>query len=225
MRKVYPVIMKSRKAIAAAVGIVIILSLCGTLAARTVFAAEKAISVTDTKESSEAVLGSNTDSEVLKVYKKTVYNDTGCTVILPNGYTADGNVAGMYISDRSPMDSSNIYYTVSEDADAEVLREVLDSGDYRNRVEQRFKEAYGAKAAIGSFLQEKVQVDGCPAYRIKLSCTLNDMTMEQLIYVIAADKVYTITYSQSADDERMEDFEKSARTIRMSFRDTEERIS
>ena len=41
--------------------------------------------------------------------------------------------------------------------------------------------------------------------------------MEQLIYIIIADKVYTITYSQSADDERMEEFRKSAETIRLVF--------
>ena len=43
------------------------------------------------------------------------------------------------------------------------------------------------------------------------------MQMDQLVYIIAADKVYTVTYSQSADDERMEDFKKSAETIQVVF--------
>ncbi len=41
--------------------------------------------------------------------------------------------------------------------------------------------------------------------------------MEQLIYIIVADKTYTITYSQSIDDERMEEFQKSGKTIELVF--------
>lgn len=41
--------------------------------------------------------------------------------------------------------------------------------------------------------------------------------MEQLVYIIVADKTYTITYSQSADDEKMDEFKESAETIHVVF--------
>lgn len=208
--------MKNKKfAAIAAAGTLAILSLCGTLAMNTVFAAEERISITG--GSTDTALQAYADTEVLKVYKKDIYKDTGCTVLLPTGYVAHDSVKGMYISERNPVDSSNIYYTVMEDADAALLRASLESDEYKNRTEQKFKEAYGAGAAVSSYKMEKTTVDGCPAYKIKLACTVDDMTMEQLIFIIVADKTYTITYSQSPDDERMEDFEQSVKTVRMVF--------
>lgn len=208
--------MRNKKfAVIAAAGTLVILSLCGTLAMNTVFAAEERISITS--GNTDTALQAYADAEVLKVFKKDIYNDTGCTVVLPAGYIAHQSIKGMYVSERNPVDSSNIYYTVTEDADAELLRASLEADEHRNKTERRFKDAYGAGAVMSSYKLEKTTVDGCPAYRIKLACTVDDMTMEQLIYIVVADKTYTITYSQASDDERMEEFEQSAKTIRMVF--------
>lgn len=208
--------MRNKKlAVIAAAGALVILSLCGTLAMNTVFAAEERISITS--ERTNTALQAYADTEVLKVFKKEIYNDTGCTVILPAGYVAHESIKGMYISERNPVDSSNIYYTVTEDTDAEILRASLESDAYRSKTERKFKEAYGAGAVMNAYKLEKTTVDGCPAYKIKLACMVDNMTMEQLIYIVVADKTYTITYSQASDDERMEEFEQSAKTIRMVF--------
>ena len=40
----------------------------------------------------------------------------------------------MYLSERNPLDSSNIYYAVSENVDAEEIKCLLDSGDYQIRI-------------------------------------------------------------------------------------------
>lgn len=208
--------MKNRKiAVAAAVGTIVILTFCGTLAAKTVFAAEEVVVITDAN--SETALQADTEAEVLKVFKNEKYKDTGCTVKLPTGYIASDSIKGMFISERNPIDSSNIYYSVSDNVDAKALRTAMTTDDYKKRVETKFKEAYGADSSITSYEIENTEVDGCPAYKIKLSCSMDNMVMEQLIFVIAADKVYTITYSQSTDDEKMEDFEKSAKSIRMVY--------
>lgn len=213
--------MKNKKMVAAAAAATILLLALGggTIAAKTVFAAEKVVM---TEENSSTVLHNNLDTEILKVYKEEFYHDTGCTMILPAGYVISDSVQGMYISDRSPIDSSNIYYTVSESTDSKMLRETLSGADYKERTEQRFKEAYGADAEIKKFDFKETKIDGCPAYQIKLSCVLQDMTIEQLIYIVAADKTYTITYSQSADDERMEEFEVSAKSIHVIFEENPE---
>ncbi len=213
--------MKNKKVAAlAAAGTLTILAVCGTFAVKTVFAAEERISISGTEEAGQATLKDDADTGALTVYKKEVYNEEGCTLLLPEGYVASDSIDGMYVSERRPVDSSNIYYSVSEAADAEALSNALDSGAYETEAEKSFKEAYGAEAALGSYQVQKLTVDGCPAYKIELTCTLEDMTMEQLIYIIAADRTYTITYSQSTDDERMEEFEQSARTIRLVFDET-----
>lgn len=208
--------MKNRRmAVLAAAGTIVILALGGTLAARTVFAAEQKVAITS--ENSGTMLHALADVEVKKVYKDSVYGDTGCSVVLPAGYVKSESVKGMYLSEHHPLDSSNIYYTVSENVDTDIVNQMLNSDDYKRKTEQKFKESYGAGAAISDYKMTKMTIDGCPAYRIELSCTVEEMQMDQLTFIIMADKTYTITYSQSSDDERMEEFEESAETIQVVF--------
>lgn len=206
-------------AVAAVAGILITLISGTTLAAKTVFAAER-ISITNEEQS--ATLQEHAQIEVLSVYKNEKYRDTGCTVILPEGYIADSEIKGMYVSERNPIDSSNIYYSVVENVGAEDLKEAMDAEAYKRKAERKFKEVYGADAKITSYRFKTVEIDGCPAYEIKLSCSVQGVTLEQLIYIITADQIYTITYSQASDDERMKEFEKSAETIRIVFEGEQE---
>lgn len=198
--------------VSAAVATVAILSLGGMFAADTVLAAEEIAEL-----AGSTILQASVDTEIKAIYKRTFYNDTGCTLVLPTGYVASEEVPGMYLSEYNPVDSSNIYYTVSENIDAAVLEAAMDSGEYKETAEAKFKETYGDGASVISYRMVKAETDGCPSYKIELSCQVDDMQMDQLVYIIAADKVYTITYSQSADDERMEDFKKSAETIQVVF--------
>lgn len=208
--------MKNKKIAALAVaGAAVVLIVCGTFAAKTVRAAEE--SVTISSEVADTALQARADVEVMQVYKNTFYGDTGCTMVLPAGYVASDSIKGMYVAERHPMDSSNVYYTVAENADAEALSEAIKTEQYKDQIEARFKASYGEDAQLDSYQVEETKISGCPAYKIRLSCSAGDMQMDQLIYIIMADQVYTITYSQSADDERMEDFEKSAETIQVFF--------
>ena len=78
-------------------------------------------------------------------------------------------------------------------------------------------ETYGQDASVVDFRYTKTEISGCPAHKIELVCRTDNAEMEQLIYIIVADKTYTITYSQSIDDERMEEFQKSGKTIELVF--------
>lgn len=207
--------MKKKKmaAMAAAVlGAAVVFVSGGILAGKTVFAAEGAAA-----PAGGTVLQSVADAEVRAVYKKASYGDAGCTLTLPAGYVISGETPGLYLSERYPVDSSNIYYTVSENIDAEALEEAMEAEEYRRTAEAEFREAYGEEASIIGYHMEKTETDGCPSYKIELSCKAGDMQMDQLVYIIAADRVYTVTYSQSADDGRMEQFKKSAETIQLVF--------
>ena len=185
----------------------------GMFAVSTVFAAEQKAAADSGM--SRTQLHALTGMEAKRAYKKEVYGDLGCTVVLPDGYVPSGDVKGMYLAERNPLDSSNIYYTASENVDGEALDQMLGSEEYKKRMEEKLKETYGEQAMVDRFQYTKTEVSNCPAHKVELSCKAGETEMEQLIYIIIADKVYTITYSQSADDERMEEFRKSAETIRL----------
>ncbi len=211
--------MKKKKTAAialGAVGTIAMLAIGGRFTADTVQAAGEIAALTD-----NTVLQAAVDTEIKAVYKNMIYNDTGCTLMLPVGYVASEEVPGMYVSERHPVDSSNIYYTVSENINAGDLEAAMDSDEYKQVAESRFREAYGEGASITAYRMTKAVTDGCPSYKIEMSCKVDDMQMDQLVYMIAADKVYTVTYSQSADDDRMEEFKKSAETIRVVFEQQE----
>lgn len=200
--------------ILAAAGAAAALFCSSMFAANTVFAAGETAGSGGTSETQICVL---TGAEVKRAYKKELYGDLGCALTLPDGYVPSEEIKGMYISERNPLDSSNIYYAVSEDVDTEALNEMLGSDEYKERMEQKLKEAYGQQAVIEAFRYTGTEIDGCPAHKVELSCQSGDDKMEQLVYIIVADKVYTITYSQSADDERMDEFKKSAESIHIVF--------
>ena len=198
--------------ILAAAGTAILLATGGVFAVNTVFAAEEISELAD-----HAILQASIDKEIQPVYKRMSYNDAGCTLMLPTGYMASQETPGMYLSEYYPLDSSNIYYSVSENTDTASLETAMDSEEYKQTAEAKFKETYGEEASITSYRMTKTERNGCPSYQIEMSCQVGDMQMDQLVYIIAADKVYTITYSQSADDERMDDFKKSLNTIQVVF--------
>lgn len=201
--------------ILAGAGAAVLLFFGGMFAVNTVFAAEQRAAIDSGMSGTQ--LHALTGMEAKKAYKKEVYGDLGCTVVLPDGYVPSESVKGMYLSERNPLDSSNIYYTASENADGEALDEMLGSDEYKKRMEEKLKETYGQNAVVDRFQHTKTEVSGCPAHKVELSCRAGEIEMEQLIYIIIADKVYTVTYSQSADDERMEEFRKSAETIQLVF--------
>lgn len=202
------------------IGILVAAGAAAALFFGSMFAADTVFAAAETAGDGET-LGTQicalTSAEVKRAYKKELYGDLGCTLTLPDGYVPSGEIKGMYISERNPLDSSNIYYAVAEDVDTEALNEMLGSDEYKERMEQKLKETYGQQAVIENFRYTGTDIDGCPAHKVELSCRSGDAEMEQLVYIIMADKVYTITYSQSADDERMDEFKKSAESIHIVY--------
>lgn len=201
----------------AAAGAAAALFIGGIFPGNTVFAAEEGGAINNGISGNR--IHAFADTEARKAYKRDRYGDVGCRVILPEGYVRSGTTKGMYLSERNPLDSSNIYYAVSENVDAEEIKCLLDSGDYQIRMEEKLKETYGSQASLVSFHNTELDISGCPAYKVEVSCQMDNAVMEQLIYIIIADKTYTLTYSQSADDERMEEFQKSGETIEVVFAD------
>lgn len=146
-----------------------------------------------------------------------------CALLIPAGYQPSEEIEGMYVHERRPLDSSNIYYTVSPgDADGKVS-EKLTKEIYEETIEDTFsEEGWEIDLQIESF--EEIDMEGVPGYKIRSTYDVGDGRIEQLTYLIMADDTYTITYSQMADDQLMADFDISGDEIRL-IRDEESSLA
>ena len=136
-----------------------------------------------------------------------------CAVLIPAGYHESEEIPGMYIHERSPLDSSNIYYTVSEGSGGNVSRE-LTKESYQKLVEEAYRES-GQEISVTIESFERIDMEGVPGYKVCSTCKIVDDMMQQLAYMILGEDTYTITYSQMNDDELMADFEISDGEIRL----------
>lgn len=137
-----------------------------------------------------------------------------CAVMIPASYQESEEVPGMYVHNRNPLDSSNIYYTVSEGSESGMVSSALTQETYEKVLEEAYKQA-GQKVDLVIESFEEIDMEGVPGYKIRSSYQVEDGQIEQLAYLIIAQDTYTITYSQMSDDELMADFEISDGEIRL----------
>ena len=137
-----------------------------------------------------------------------------CAVMIPAGYQESEETPGMYLHERAPLDSSNIYYTVSEGSGNGLVSDDLTKEDYREIMTEALKKG-GRTGSLFVESFEEIDMEGIPAYKIRSSYEETDNVIEQLTYLIMAEDTYTITYSQAGDDELMADFEVSDGEIRL----------
>ncbi|MBD5471951.1 MAG: hypothetical protein HDR20_03325 [Lachnospiraceae bacterium] len=137
-----------------------------------------------------------------------------CALLIPVGYKPSEEIEGMYVHERSPLDSSNIYYTVSQGNEDGKISEKLTREVYEETIEKAFsEEGWEIDLQIESF--EEIDMEGVPGYKIRSTYAVEDGQIEQLTYLIMAHDTYTITYSQMADDQLMTDFDISGDEIRL----------
>lgn len=137
-----------------------------------------------------------------------------CAVLIPEGYHESEEVPNMYIHEKSPLDSSNIYYSVSEGSGKGRVSRGLNKESYRKIMEEAYqKQGQKVRISIDSF--EEIDMNGFPGYKIRSTFDMGEGKIEQLAYLILAENTYTVTYSQMSDDELMADFEISDGQIRL----------
>lgn len=136
-----------------------------------------------------------------------------CAVMIPVGYYPSEEIPGMYLHEMAPLDSSNVYYSITEGGNG-LVSDTLTGEEYKKELEQAFaKEGQKISVEIASF--EEVTMDGVPAYKIRSAYETDGNRIQQLTYMILGEDTYTVTYSQSEDDELMADFEISDGEIRL----------
>ncbi|MCM1122862.1 MAG: hypothetical protein NC416_09785 [Eubacterium sp.] len=135
-----------------------------------------------------------------------------CTFDLPEGFEESEEMAGMYVTGRYPLDASTIYYTAMEQ---DIALQLLTEEAFKEQMQESLREAYGEDIEVTVDNFENIEVSGYPAFRIRCRYQVNQIEITQLEYAINADKSYMITYSQTGDYDRMEEYEASAATIRV----------
>lgn len=136
-----------------------------------------------------------------------------CAVMIPMGYYPSEEIPGMYLHKMAPLDSSNVYYSVAEGGDG-LVSDTLTKEEYKKELEQAFA-ANGQEISVEVSSFEEVDMDGVPAYKIRSAYETEGNKIQQLTYMILGEDTYTITYSQSEDDELMADFTVSDGEIRL----------
>lgn len=138
----------------------------------------------------------------------------GCTFDLPEGFEASEDVEGMYVTGRYPIDASSIYYV---QMDQDMALQLMTEESFKEHTQDTFREVYGEEVDLIVDSFEQIEMQGYPAFKILCHYQVEDVKVTQLAYVINADKSYVITYSQTSDYDRMEEYEASAETIRVEY--------
>lgn len=138
----------------------------------------------------------------------------GCSFTLPEDFSESEDIEGMYVTKRYPIDASTIYYVALS---RDVALQLMTEETFKAQAEENFLKEYGEEIEVHIDSFERITIDGCPAFRILCHYQVGDTKMSQLEYAINADKSYVITYSQTDDYDRMEEYEASAETIHLEF--------
>lgn len=201
--------MKRWKALLAGLAVAGVAGLCGCK--------EEVITVADIQSED----GEDTQYIEMKEFElKETEEDDGreeirhCVVRIPEGYYQSEEIPGMYLHEKAPLDSSNIYYSCASGAEQGKVSDTLTGEEYKKSIEEAFqKRGQDVTLQISSF--EELDMEGIPAYKIRSEYETEGNSIQQLTYLVLADNTYTITYSQSRDDELMADFEISEGEIRL----------
>ncbi|MCR5595449.1 MAG: hypothetical protein K6G12_06350 [Lachnospiraceae bacterium] len=134
----------------------------------------------------------------------------GITYNLPEGFIEDPDYPGMYVTERYPIDASNMVYT---ELDADYTLQLMDEAYFEETVENIFASRYGQAIDVTITEYTSYEIDNIPALRVKVEYDLADNHVTSLMIIVNGTKTYTVIYTQNHDYDRMELFEASAASI------------
>ena len=137
---------------------------------------------------------------------------TGITFEIPEGFESLAGTPGMYVTDRYPIDASNVVYS---ELGIDYTLQLMDESYFKQLVADKFAEQYEKKVDVNITEFKHMEIDGVPAIRLKAEYDLEDNHMSQLMIVINGSKTYSLVYTQTQDYDRMDAFEESASSIRV----------
>lgn len=133
-------------------------------------------------------------------------NISYCAILIPSDYHKSESEEGMYVSDVYPLESSNIYYSVTDSSSVGAIDEDLTKDEYEKAIENACDSVGNhIDLMIDDFSAE--EFEGIPSYKIRSHYTPDQgKDIQQLCYIIMGSKTHVITYTQVSDDELLMDF-------------------
>ena len=153
------------------------------------------------------------EEEFFEIQKFSLKNTKGvdrenigyCAVLIPIDFVKKDGCEGMYVSTLYPLDSSNIYYTISDAYNDGYIDENLTAQNYEQIMESAFRaDDDPTDIEIDKF--ETIDMSGIPCFKIRSHYVVDGQVIQQLTYIVMASQTHTITYTQVSDDELMVDF-------------------
>ena len=128
-----------------------------------------------------------------------------CAILIPAGFHRSEEIPGMYVSELYPMDSSNIYYSVSDALSVGAIDDNLTAEDYEKALESGFSsKGQNIDVTVDEFSKE--EMEGVPCFKIRSHYSVGDENLQQLTYIILGSDTHVISYTQMSDDELLADF-------------------
>ena len=150
----------------------------------------------------------NMDTSIINSTRKT----KGCTFTLPEGFEESEDMTGMYLNEHYPVDASTIYY---KEMDQDASLQLMSKEIFLENMKKKLERSYGSGVDLEIQSFEKIEISGFPSFKILYDYSNGDVAFTHLQYIINADKTYVITYSQTDEYDRMEEFAESAETIQV----------
>lgn len=158
---------------------------------------------------SEALEAKGLDTRLADGYLTT----KAVTFELPEGFKESSDKKGMYITRRYPIDATNILYA---ELPVDYTLQLMDKEYFKSMIEELFlvEEEESVDVTISEFSPKKI--DGVPGFRIKAEYDLDGNHITHLMMIINGSKTYTLIYTMTDDYDRLDWFEESIKTIKVS---------
>lgn len=138
-----------------------------------------------------------------------------CAILVPSGFVPSEEVEGMYVSDRYPMDSSNIYYTIVEPDEIGIVDGNMTEESFLMAMQDAAYYDLSEKRDIVVDSFEKESIDDVPCIKIRSHYSIGKKDVQQLIYIVIANKTHVVTYTQISDDDLLADFIQDEGNIKL----------
>lgn len=134
---------------------------------------------------------------------------------MPEGFIELGD--GMYYAPGYPNDTANINIMTSEH-DTITFQYTKES--YCDAVKNLYDQRFGLKVDITCSEFTRTTINGCKALIVRISYSIDNMEIVQIQCSVETekDKVTTFTFTQLADGNWTDEFDKSLDTMRVEYR-------
>lgn len=154
----------------------------------------------------------NLEEEAAEEEVETIYEPAMLACSLPKDFKPESGEEGSWVHKSYPTELSSISYDISGGSEnySQMTME-----EYKSLMEDDFARAYGDTVTLNISVYEKIVIDRRKGFKILMSYELKGIEFEQLTYLLFnGDEVHNLTFTQEKGNDRMDDFETCAGTIR-----------